>query len=117
MNYSVSTILKIIIVSTSLRLSLPSTLQIFNTMRVECPELLEKVHPIRADYSAIDLDIDAADRAMLSSEVQVSCRCCDAVMLRLPTRRIAFLSGFVGFCSCVFVVVCACWQFNQWTFV
>lgn len=43
-------------------------------MRVECPELFEKVHPIRADYSAIDLDIDAADRAMLSSEVQVSWR-------------------------------------------
>ncbi|XP_017844489.1 fatty acyl-CoA reductase wat isoform X2 [Drosophila busckii] len=44
---------------------------IFNTMRVECPELFEKVHPIRADYSAIDLDIDAGDRAMLSSEVQI----------------------------------------------
>ncbi|KAH8418249.1 hypothetical protein KR222_006790, partial [Zaprionus bogoriensis] len=44
---------------------------IFNTIRAECPELLEKVHPIRADYSAIDLDIDAADRAMLSSEVQI----------------------------------------------
>ncbi|KAH8378763.1 hypothetical protein KR009_001229, partial [Drosophila setifemur] len=44
---------------------------IFNRMREESPQLLEKVHPIRADYSAIDLDIDAADRAMLSSEVQI----------------------------------------------
>ncbi|XP_034105957.1 fatty acyl-CoA reductase wat [Drosophila albomicans] len=44
---------------------------LFNTIREESPELLEKVHPIRADYSAIDLDIDAADRAMLSSEVQI----------------------------------------------
>ncbi|TDG47125.1 hypothetical protein AWZ03_006390 [Drosophila navojoa] len=44
---------------------------IFNIMRAERPELLEKVHPIRADYGAIDLDIDAADRAMLSSEVQI----------------------------------------------
>ncbi|XP_032310634.1 fatty acyl-CoA reductase wat isoform X1 [Drosophila ananassae] len=44
---------------------------IFNRMRDESPQLLEKVHPIRADYSAIDLDIDAADRAMLSSEVQI----------------------------------------------
>lgn len=85
-------------------------------MRVECPELLEKVHPIRADYSAIDLDIDAADRAMLSSEVQVSCRCCDAAMLRLPTRSIAFCRVLLG-SVVVFVVVCACWQFNQWTFV
>lgn len=85
-------------------------------MRVECPELLEKVHPIRADYSAIDLDIDAADRAMLSSEVQVSCRCCDADA-EAPHAAYCILSGFVGFCSSVFVVVCACWQFNQWTFV
>ncbi|KAH8351558.1 hypothetical protein KR059_007718, partial [Drosophila kikkawai] len=45
---------------------------IFNRLREESPQLLEKVHPIRADYSAIDLDIDSADRAMLSSEVQVS---------------------------------------------
>ncbi|XP_015043113.2 fatty acyl-CoA reductase wat isoform X1 [Drosophila pseudoobscura] len=44
---------------------------IFNRMREESPHLLAKVHPIRADYSAIDLDIDAADRAMLSSEVQI----------------------------------------------
>ncbi|XP_068142322.1 fatty acyl-CoA reductase wat [Drosophila tropicalis] len=44
---------------------------IFNTMREEWPELLKKVHPIRADYSAIDLDIDATDRAMLSAEVQI----------------------------------------------
>jgi len=44
-------------------------------MREEMPQLLEKVHPIRADYSAIDLDIDSADRAMLSSEVQVSKFC------------------------------------------
>ncbi|XP_017003808.2 fatty acyl-CoA reductase wat [Drosophila takahashii] len=44
---------------------------IFNSMREESPQLLEKVHPIRADYSAIDLDIEAADRAMLSSEVQI----------------------------------------------
>ncbi|KAH8247974.1 hypothetical protein KR032_003982, partial [Drosophila birchii] len=44
---------------------------IFNRLREESPQLLEKVHPIRADYSAIDLDIDAADRAMLSSEVQI----------------------------------------------
>ncbi|EDW50579.1 GM13919 [Drosophila sechellia] len=43
---------------------------IFNRMREESPQLLAKVHPIRADYSAIDLDIDSADRAMLSSEVQ-----------------------------------------------
>jgi len=49
--------------------------QIFNRMREEMPQLLEKVHPIRADYSAIDLDIDSADRAMLSSEVQVSKFC------------------------------------------
>lgn len=80
-------------------------------MRVECPELFEKVHPIRADYSAIDLDIDAADRAMLSSEVQVS-RCCaprgDGDGSVASMRRIAFFSS---------VVVCACWQFNQWTFV
>ncbi|KAH8351559.1 hypothetical protein KR059_007717, partial [Drosophila kikkawai] len=44
---------------------------IFNRLREESPQLLEKVHPIRADYSAIDLDIDSADRAMLSSEVQI----------------------------------------------
>ncbi|XP_039486868.1 fatty acyl-CoA reductase wat [Drosophila santomea] len=44
---------------------------IFNRMREESPQLLAKVHPIRADYSAIDLDIDSADRAMLSSEVQI----------------------------------------------
>jgi len=49
--------------------------QIFNRMREESPQLLAKVHPIRADYSAIDLDIDSADRAMLSSEVQVSNFC------------------------------------------
>lgn len=70
-------------------------------MRVECPELLEKVHPIRADYSAIDLDIDAADRAMLSSQVQVSCRCCDA---EAPHAKYCILSGFVGFCCCI----CCC---------
>ncbi|XP_030372117.1 fatty acyl-CoA reductase wat [Scaptodrosophila lebanonensis] len=44
---------------------------IFNTIRSDCPSLFEKLHAIRADYSAIDLDIDAADRAMLSSEVQI----------------------------------------------
>lgn len=70
-------------------------LQIFSTMRVERPELLEKVHPIRADYSAIDLDIDAADRAMLSSEVQVS-----IAIRTLDWRSWSF-------------VACFCWQFNQ----
>lgn len=86
-------------------------LQIFNIMRAERPELLEKVHPIRADYSAIDLDIDAADRAMLSSEVQVSI----AIAIPIAGWR-ALLSVSVGnsinrllcenFCECVRVCVC-----------
>lgn len=67
-------------------------------MRVESPELFEKVHPIRADYSAIDLDIDAADRAMLSSEVQVS-RCNTLVGVKPAESRLHAV-------YCIFVVFC-----------
>lgn len=39
---------------------------------MENPQLFEKVHAIRANFSAIDLDITPADRELLSNEVAVS---------------------------------------------
>uniref|UniRef100_A0A1I8PPT4 Fatty acyl-CoA reductase n=1 Tax=Stomoxys calcitrans TaxID=35570 RepID=A0A1I8PPT4_STOCA len=44
---------------------------IFDTIRVENAKLFEKVHPIRANFSAIDLDIAPADRELLSNEVAI----------------------------------------------
>lgn len=47
------------------------SLQIFDTIRNEQPELFRKVHAVCVDYSAIDLGISAEDREILCDEVEV----------------------------------------------
>ncbi|XP_011182842.1 fatty acyl-CoA reductase wat [Zeugodacus cucurbitae] len=44
---------------------------IFDTIRSEQPELFQKVHAVRVDYSAIDLGISADDREILCDEVEI----------------------------------------------
>ncbi|XP_067647438.1 fatty acyl-CoA reductase wat [Eurosta solidaginis] len=44
---------------------------IFDTIRVEQPELFNKVHAVRVDYSAIDLGISLEDRDILCDEVEI----------------------------------------------
>lgn len=48
------------------------TYQIFDVLREERPQLLRKIRAIRTNFSAIDLDIEAADRELLRNEVEVS---------------------------------------------
>uniref|UniRef100_A0A1B0G363 Fatty acyl-CoA reductase n=1 Tax=Glossina morsitans morsitans TaxID=37546 RepID=A0A1B0G363_GLOMM len=45
---------------------------IFDVLREERPQLLRKIRAIRTNFSAIDLDIEAADRELLRNEVEVS---------------------------------------------
>ncbi|XP_061396164.1 fatty acyl-CoA reductase wat [Musca vetustissima] len=44
---------------------------IFDTIREQNPQLFDKVHPIRANFNAIDLDITPTDRELLSNEVAI----------------------------------------------
>ncbi|KNC29887.1 putative fatty acyl-CoA reductase [Lucilia cuprina] len=44
---------------------------IFDTLRAENSNLFDKVHPIRANFSAFDLDIAAKDRELLCNEVTI----------------------------------------------
>ncbi|CAD7006399.1 unnamed protein product [Ceratitis capitata] len=44
---------------------------IFDAIRAEQPELLQKVHAVRVDYSALDLGISPEDREKLCEDVEI----------------------------------------------
>ncbi|XP_037933870.1 fatty acyl-CoA reductase wat [Teleopsis dalmanni] len=44
---------------------------IFDNIRAENPALFQKVHPIKIDFTALDLDIKAEEREMICNEVEI----------------------------------------------
>ncbi|XP_037929122.1 putative fatty acyl-CoA reductase CG5065, partial [Teleopsis dalmanni] len=44
---------------------------IFDNIRTENPALFQKVHPIKIDFTALDLDIKAEEREMICNEVEI----------------------------------------------